>query len=231
MRSTTIVHVSGHIQISWYEQCLGYRDDLPHAVAGIVGGRRVLVFDVVRRLGAGPVAQWESVRFTRGRSLVRSQPGPPGHSAIGPRRATSVQYRAVVILLSIGRFGLSIWRSGCARKQASSRRTDGIVLSLAMKFGRGLLITAVAAAAIGAGIASAPPASAGCLAIDPENTYCDDPVAPDGTWHRCHQKSLIVYQGSWVWKRMPPTTSCYRVDPSQSWAPTPVGQPQFHIDD
>ena len=28
-------------------------------------------------LGAGPVAQWESVRFTRGRSLVRSQPGPP----------------------------------------------------------------------------------------------------------------------------------------------------------
>ena len=27
-------------------------------------------------LGTGPVAQWESVRFTRGRSLVRSQPGP-----------------------------------------------------------------------------------------------------------------------------------------------------------
>ena len=27
-------------------------------------------------VGAGPVAQWESVRFTRGRSLVRSQPGP-----------------------------------------------------------------------------------------------------------------------------------------------------------
>jgi hypothetical protein len=27
-------------------------------------------------LGAGPVAQWKSVRFTRGRSLVRSQPGP-----------------------------------------------------------------------------------------------------------------------------------------------------------
>ena len=37
----------------------------------------VLVFDVVRPLGAGPVAQWKSVRFTRGRSLVRSQPGPP----------------------------------------------------------------------------------------------------------------------------------------------------------
>lgn len=52
-------------------------------------GRRVLVFDVVRRLGAGPVAQWESVRFTRGRSLVRSQPGPPitaGESAPPGRR-------------------------------------------------------------------------------------------------------------------------------------------------
>lgn len=101
-----------------------------------------------------------------------------------------------------------------------------------MKFGRGLLTTALAAAAIGAaGIASAPPASAGCLAIDPENTYCDDPVAPDGTWRRCHQRSLIVYQGGWVWKRMPPTNSCYRVDPSQPWAPTPAGQPQFHVDD
>lgn len=45
-------------------------------------GRRVLVFDVVRRLGAGPVAQWESVRFTRGRSLVRSQPGPPKYAQL-----------------------------------------------------------------------------------------------------------------------------------------------------
>ena len=40
----------------------------------------VLVFVVVRLpvsgWRSGPVAQWESVRFTRGRSLVRSQPGP-----------------------------------------------------------------------------------------------------------------------------------------------------------
>jgi hypothetical protein len=33
----------------------------------------VLVFDLV----PGLVAQWESVRLTRGRSLVRNQPGPP----------------------------------------------------------------------------------------------------------------------------------------------------------
>lgn len=42
----------------------------------------VLVFDVVRPFGrlSGLVAQWESVRLTRGRSLVRTQPGPhPDH--------------------------------------------------------------------------------------------------------------------------------------------------------
>jgi hypothetical protein len=42
----------------------------------------VLVFDVVHPLGAGPVAQWKSVRFTRGRSLVRSQPGPPASAQV-----------------------------------------------------------------------------------------------------------------------------------------------------
>ncbi len=41
----------------------------------------MLIFDVVRPFGAGPVAQWKSVRFTRGRSLVRSQPGPLRHGA------------------------------------------------------------------------------------------------------------------------------------------------------
>jgi hypothetical protein len=39
----------------------------------------VLVFDLV----PGLVAQWESVRLTRGRSLVRNQPGPlPDHSPL-----------------------------------------------------------------------------------------------------------------------------------------------------
>ncbi len=33
----------------------------------------------------GPVAQWESVRFTRGRSLVRSQPGPQKNTEGVPR--------------------------------------------------------------------------------------------------------------------------------------------------
>src|SRR5258708_14624501 len=40
---------------------------------------RVLIFDFVRPPGL--VAQWESVRLTRGRSLVRNQPGPPQKAA------------------------------------------------------------------------------------------------------------------------------------------------------
>src|SRR5258705_5022946 len=40
---------------------------------------RVLIFDVVRPPGL--VAQWESVRLTGGRSLVRNQPGPPHKAA------------------------------------------------------------------------------------------------------------------------------------------------------
>src|ERR1700759_81239 len=39
--------------------------------------RLVLTFDVVRLSASGLVAQWKSARLTRGRSLVRTQPGPP----------------------------------------------------------------------------------------------------------------------------------------------------------
>ena len=41
----------------------------------------------------GPVAQWKSVPFTPGRSLVRSQPGPPGQSVIAGQRALTVHQR------------------------------------------------------------------------------------------------------------------------------------------
>ena len=103
-----------------------------------------------------------------------------------------------------------------------------------MKLGKALVTSGLAALSIAGGVifavVSAPPASAGCLAIDQENTYCDDPVAPDGTWHRCHQKSQIVYQGGSVWKRTPPSNFCYTVDPSQPWPSERAGQPQFHVD-
>ena len=53
MRSTTIVHVSGHIQISWYGPCPGYRPGLRRAAVGTLEVWLVLVFDVVR-LSATP---------------------------------------------------------------------------------------------------------------------------------------------------------------------------------
>ena len=47
-------------------------------------GPHVLVFDVVRPVRSAPglVAQRESVRLTRGRSLVRSQSGPPTYTQL-----------------------------------------------------------------------------------------------------------------------------------------------------
>jgi hypothetical protein len=50
-------------------------------MARILGVQHVLIFSLVRLSAPGPVAQWKSVRFTRGRSLVRSQPGPLAISA------------------------------------------------------------------------------------------------------------------------------------------------------
>jgi hypothetical protein len=104
-----------------------------------------------------------------------------------------------------------------------------------MTFSRGLLTGCFAASMMVGGataaVLSAPPASAGCLAADPDNTYCDDPVEPNGTWHRCHQKAgQVVYQNGWVFKRMPPTNFCYTVDPAQPWNSTRPGEPQTHID-
>lgn len=40
------------------------------------------------------MAQWESVRFTRGRSLVRSQPGPPSSRPFGRRHGRLLPDRA-----------------------------------------------------------------------------------------------------------------------------------------
>ncbi len=48
----------------------------------------MLIFCLVRLEESGLVAQWESVRLTRGRSLVRNQPGPPRlNSHFGPPQA------------------------------------------------------------------------------------------------------------------------------------------------
>jgi hypothetical protein len=48
------------------------------------------------------------------------------------------------------------------------------------------IVAALAAVVISSGlIASAPPASAGCLYGWVAKSRCDGPVQPDGTWQRC----------------------------------------------
>ncbi|WP_139813640.1 CDGP domain-containing protein [Mycobacterium simiae] len=92
-----------------------------------------------------------------------------------------------------------------------------------------------AAALLGAaltigGLGTAPKAFAGCQpGLLPGESYCDKPVAPDGTWERCHQgASYPVYGGKGVIEDITPPPECYPVDPTQ---PVPLGQPSNHIDD
>jgi hypothetical protein len=47
--------------------------------------------------GIGLVAQWKSARLTRGRSLVRTQPGPPGQSVFWYQCTTPAQHRGRAI--------------------------------------------------------------------------------------------------------------------------------------
>ena len=102
-----------------------------------------------------------------------------------------------------------------------------------MKLSRRLLTAALAALVTGGGIALAPPASAGCQPATDKDTYCDDPIQPDGTWQRCHHNSggWRTYWGRWVISPVvPPSTRCYRVDPSQPWPALPILEPQYHVD-
>ena len=59
-------------QIAWTAR-RGLAVGLP-VLAGCASRAR---FDVVQLALPGPVAQWESVRLTRGRSVVRNHSGPP----------------------------------------------------------------------------------------------------------------------------------------------------------
>ena len=54
----------------------------------------------------GPVAQWESVRFTRGRSLVRSQPGPQKNTEGVPDHRGRLQSFESTAVRGHGYFGM-----------------------------------------------------------------------------------------------------------------------------
>jgi len=75
-------------------------------------------------------------------------------------------------------------------------------------------------------IASAPPASAGCLYGGGVASRCDGAVQPDGTWQRC----VVVGGGPSgpVYQRTP---TCQRMGPDQHPLGLAFADPPTHIDD
>ncbi|MEE3067079.1 MAG: hypothetical protein VYA67_24615 [Actinomycetota bacterium] len=87
----------------------------------------------------------------------------------------------------------------------------------------------VVALSIGALIASAPPAGAGCQLGGVVISKCDGPVQPDGTWQRC-----VVFppaggrDGSPVYVT---NTNCQMLGPDQHPWGVAFNDPPTHIDD
>lgn len=53
-------------------------------------------------------------------------------------------------------------------------------------------------------------------------TYCDGPIRPDGSWKRC-----LFAKGSY---NVPPVQNCFVVPGLDQIPPTPLGQPDHHVD-
>ncbi|WP_081346567.1 CDGP domain-containing protein [Mycobacteroides chelonae] len=58
-------------------------------------------------------------------------------------------------------------------------------------------------------------------------TYCDGPIRPDGSWKRC---LLASGQSGGPGVYVPPVRNCFVVPAADQIAPTPLGQPGYHID-
>lgn len=52
--------------------------------------------------------------------------------------------------------------------------------------------------------------------------YCDGPIRPDGSWKRC---MFAHGQGN-----VPPVQNCFIVAGAEQIPPTPLGQPNHHIE-
>ncbi|MDH6199309.1 hypothetical protein M2272_005979 [Mycobacterium frederiksbergense] len=79
-------------------------------------------------------------------------------------------------------------------------------------------------------IASAPPASAGCLYGGPVISKCDKPVQPDGTWERC--TAVYNYVPSGFSSHLVPVKRCDLMGPGQQFPPWDFAfaDPPTHID-
>ena len=77
-------------------------------------------------------------------------------------------------------------------------------------------------------IASAPPASAGCLYGGPVISKCDGPVQPDGTWQRCVAVPRLILNGASSY--LVPDRHCDLMGPGQHPADLGLADPPTHID-
>ena len=77
-------------------------------------------------------------------------------------------------------------------------------------------------------IASAPPASAGCLYGGPVMAKCDGPVQPDGTWQRCVVTQYLVPSGASSF--LMPSKRCDLMGPDQHPLDFAFADPPAHID-
>ena len=92
------------------------------------------------------------------------------------------------------------------------------------------IVGGLAALLVAAGlIASAPPASAGCLYGGPVISKCDGPVQPDGTWQRCVAVARFVPNG--LSSYLTPDKHCDLMGPDQQPADFTFADPPTHIDD
>jgi hypothetical protein len=77
-------------------------------------------------------------------------------------------------------------------------------------------------------IASAPPASAGCLYGGPYISKCDGVVQPDGTWQRC--VAVPRYIPSGLSYHLVPETHCGVMGSGQQFADHAFADPPTHLD-
>ena len=78
-------------------------------------------------------------------------------------------------------------------------------------------------------IASAPPASAGCVYGGPVISKCDGPVQPDGTWQRCVATPQVVPRGASSY--LVPVKNCGLMGAGQPPGDLLFADPPTHIDD
>jgi hypothetical protein len=77
-------------------------------------------------------------------------------------------------------------------------------------------------------IASAPPASAGCLYGGPVISKCDGPIQPDGTWQRCVGVATWVNTG--LSSHLAPVKNCDVMGPYLYAGDPGFADPPTHID-